>query len=304
MPITARLLEKANSAPNSGVGSRTTADAQVYLLKGYTSASSDIIWTTGSVYHAKCDYLTYVNNTPTYGPGLQSDIYYYNSNVGLGIGTQLYRNVNGNYNNPTDPSTGNWIYVPGSPSTNPVLLNIYTPSVITISGSIITEIVSINSLPACGSPTPTPTPTATSTPTPTPTPTGAPTDTPTPTPTPVPAFTSSISINLCAPTGSTSPMTIYAYAVTGSTSISVNTGVSASFYWSGSNNELLSGSLVISSGSACVSASFNGISAGQSVVSFTYSGSINPSTHWTFLTGTYSYTSGSATTSSSCVSCP
>lgn len=328
MPITARLLEKANATPNSGVGSRTSPDAQVHLLKGYVSASDSFNWTTGSAYHAKCDYLNYVSTVVPYGPGLQSDVYYYNSTVGLGVGTQLFRSVNGNYNNPTDPATGNWIYVPGSPSTNPVISNIYTAFVLTISGSVITELTQFSSLAACGSPTPTPTPTPTATPTatptstPTPTPTGAPTDTPTPTPvptdtptptptstntptpTPIPAFTSSVAINLCAPTASYNNMVIYAYAVTGSNSIAVNTGVTTSFYWSGSNNELLSGSLIIPSGSTCVSASFNGISAGQSVVSFTYSGSISPSSYWTFSTGTYSYISGSTSTSSSCPSCP
>lgn len=140
-------------------------------------------------------------------------------------------------------------------------------------------------------------------PTSTPTPTPTSTPTPTPTPTPLP-FTSSIAINLCAPTSSYNNMVIYAYAVTGSTPKAVNTGVTTGFYWSGSSGGLLSGSLTIPSGSTCTSASFNGIGSGQSVVSFTYSGSIIPSSYWASSTGTYNYITGSTTTSSSCPSCP
>lgn len=312
MPITARLLEKANSSPNSGVGSRSIPDAPINLLNGYTLSGNTVNWTSASVHDTRCLYLDYVNSASVYGPGLSTDVYYYNSTSGLGIGTQLYRSVNGNYNNPTNPTTGNWVYVPGSPSTNPVLLGIYVPSVITISGSIITSITSFSSLYACGSPTPTPTPIPTDTPTPTPTssatptptPTSTPTATPTATPSPTSSFTSSVAINLCAPISGSSNMVIYAYAVTGSNSIVVNTGVSASFYWSGSAGELLSGSLIIPSGSTCTSSSISTLIPGQTVVSFTYSGSINPSTYWTLLTGTYNYLSGSAITSGSCPSCP
>lgn len=305
MPITARLLEKANSAPNSGIGSRTSPDVSVYLLNGYTLSGNSINWTSASIHDARCLYLDYVSSASVYGPGLSTDIYYYNSTVGLGIGTQLYRNINGNYNNPTNPSTGNWIYIPGSPSTNPVLLNIYVPSVITVSGSVITAITSFSSLYACGSPTPTPTPTPTSTPTPTPTgsatptPTPDPTSTPTPTPTPIPtgSVSSSIAINLCAPVSSSSNTVIYAYAVTGSTPIAVNTVVTASFTLSGSLGAIFTGSLYIPSGSTCTSSSF--IFIPEQSITNAYFNTISPSSY-----GLYSYIDGTASVSSSCPSCP
>jgi hypothetical protein len=99
-------------------------------------------------------------------------------------------------------------------------------------------------------------------------------------------------------------MVVYAYAVTGSTPISVNTVVTASFYWSGSSGELLSGSLFIPSGSTCTSSSISALIPGQSVISFTYSGSVSPTSYWTLSTGTYNYINGSTVTSSSCPSCP
>jgi hypothetical protein len=140
------------------------------------------------------------------------------------------------------------------------------------------------------------------TPAPTSTPTPTPTATPTPTPTPLPG-TSSIAINLCAPTSSYSGMIVYAY-VSSSQANYTNTGVTASFYWSGSGNQLLSGSIYINSGSSCGSGSFNGITPGQTVVSFTHSGSINPPSYFTLSSGTYVYSTGSAITSGGCIICP
>lgn len=137
---------------------------------------------------------------------------------------------------------------------------------------------------------------------PTSTPTPTPTSTPTPTPTPLPG-TSSIAINLCAPTSSYNGMVVTAY-VSSSQAFYTNTGVTASFYWSGSNNELLSGSIYINSGSSCGSGSFNGITSGQTVVSFTHSGSINPSSYYTLSSGTYVYSNGSAITAHNCIICP
>ena len=137
-------------------------------------------------------------------------------------------------------------------------------------------------------------------PTATPTPTPTPTVTPTPTPTPTGSL---IAINLCAPESSSANMIIYAYAVSGSTPIAVNTAVSVSFDWTGHLGNILTGSLVIPSGSTCISSSFS-IGLSQGVSTFTYSGSVIPSAYTTLETGTYNYMNGSTSTSSSCPSCP
>ena len=151
-----------------------------------------------------------------------------------------------------------------------------------------------------GAPTPAGTATPTPTPTATPTPTPTPTSTPTPTPTPTGSL---IAINLCAPESSSANMMIYAYAVSGSTPIAVNTAVSVGFDWTGHLGDILTGSLVIPSGSTCISSSFS-IGLSQSVSTFTYSGSVIPSAYTTLQTGTYNYMNGSTSTSSSCPSCP
>ena len=240
MPITARLLEKANSAPNSGQGSNSAPDASRSFMNGYTVNGNTINWTTSSTAQdIKTHYDYYLNNVSN--AVVNNDRYYYNSNVGFDINTRLNRNIGSIYTYPTDPTSGFWI------SNN---------NIITVSSSIITAITPLNSL----------------------------------------SSSSNININICAPSGSPSGnIIIYAYAVTGSTPITVNTNVTIPFYWSGSTNTL-SGSLVIPSGSTCVSSSFSITS--QSLVNFTYTGSVSP-----LVSGSYIYISG-LITSGSCPSCP
>jgi hypothetical protein len=129
MPVTSRLLEKASGAPNSGVGSRSLPDTDIRLYSGYklNNPTSSLYWTASSVSDTNQYYITYSLN-PT--NSLNTDTYYYNSNVGFNIGTRLFRNIAGNYNNPTDPTTGNWIYIDNSKTVN----------VLTISSSVVSSI--------------------------------------------------------------------------------------------------------------------------------------------------------------------
>jgi len=240
MPITSRLLEKANSTPNSGVGSNSAPDAAIRLCTGY----DNINWTSLTSQEVKTYYEYYLNNSSSIS--LNSDIYYYNSNNGFNTTSSLHRIILGTSNNPTVPSTGVWVYKHSG-----------QVDIISVTNSRVTAITPYSSF----------------------------------------SGSSNVTINLCAPTSSVAPMIIYAYAVTGSTPITVNSPVSASFYWSGSNNQLLSGSLIIPSGSTCTSSSFTFTS--QSLVSFTLSGSIIP-----FVTNSFTYVIGSLTTSNSCASCP
>jgi len=240
MPITSRLLEKANSVPNSGIGSNSAPDATIVLCTGY----DNINWTSLTSQEVKTYYEYYSNNSSSIN--LNSDIYYYNSNNGFNTTSSLHRIILGTSNNPTVPSTGVWVYKHSG-----------QVDIINVTNSRVTAITPYSSF----------------------------------------SGSSNVTINLCAPTSSVAPMIIYAYAVTGSTPIAVNTPVSASFYWSGSNNQLLSGSLIIPSGSTCTSSSFTFTS--QSLVSFTLSGAITP-----FITGSFTYVIGTLTTSSSCASCP
>ena len=167
MPITERLLARANSSPNSGQGSNVSPDAPISMVAGYTTSVPDSLnWTSASVQDVKC----YWEDSLVSASRWDSDTYYYNSNLGVNVGTRLYRNIGGSYTYPTNPDTGNWIWFSNGVFNSNV-------NIITVSGSVISAITSINSLPVCGSPTLTPTPTATETPTPTPT------ETPTPTPT-------------------------------------------------------------------------------------------------------------------------
>jgi len=240
MPITSRLLEKANSTPNSGVGSNSAPDAAIRLCTGY----DNINWTSLTSQEVKTYYEYYLNNSSSIS--LNSDIYYYNSNNGFNTTSSLHRIILGTSNNPTVPSTGVWVYKHSG-----------QVDIISVTNSRVTAITPYSSF----------------------------------------SGSSNVTINLCAPTSSVAPMIIYAYAVTGSTPITVNSPVSASSYWSGSNNQLLSGSLIIPSGSTCTSSSFTFTS--QSLVSFTLSGSIIP-----FVTNSFTYVIGSLTTSNSCASCP
>jgi len=242
MPITSRLAQKANSLPNSGVGSNSAPDATIRLCTGY----DNINWTSLTSQEVKTYYQYYLNNSSSIS--LNSDIYYYNSNNGFNTTSSLHRIILGTSNNPTVPSTGVWVYKYSG-----------QVDIISVTNSRVTAITPYSSSQFSGS--------------------------------------SNVTINLCAPTSSVAPMIIYTYAVTGSTPIAVNSPVSASFYWSGSNNQLLSGSLIIPSGSTCTSSSFT--FASQSLVSFTLSGSITP-----FITGSFTYVIGTLTTSNSCASCP
>ncbi len=128
MPITSRLLEKANSTPNSGLGSTSAPDASIKFFTGY----NNINWTSLDNQGVKTNYEYYLNNSSSVS--LNYDTYYYNSNIGFAVGTKLCRNVAGNYNNPTDPSNGCWLYKYGS-----------VTNIINVTSSLITAITPYNS---------------------------------------------------------------------------------------------------------------------------------------------------------------
>ena len=198
--------------------SSTNPDLIVNLwYGGKVCGNNTIQWNTKTPSSAKCDFIEALTNNPSPNFQLNGTGYNYYSSEGLGIGTQLYVEVGGEFN--TVLNSGVLIHSSGS-DVNPSYLMDDGPYYVVSWGSdgIITGYTNFNDLPSCGTyscTTPTPTATSTSTPTATPTPTATdvpnPTNTPTPTATDVPPTATPVpSTPTPTPTATTasSPMTV------------------------------------------------------------------------------------------------